>query len=110
MGAIIKKKGPSNHQCQTPGVKFESESKSLKIIKNQEIRKTKNYKEEPRKIKKEPRKKCTRWHTQTDRHGDSLTELAHCGRFSQNIFSKSLRCHIYDSCEMFQKYTKYGMA
>ena len=37
-----KKKQGQGNQCRTPGVKFEGESKSLKIIKNQEIRNTKN--------------------------------------------------------------------
>ena len=35
------------NQCQTPGVKFQSESKSLKIMKNHEIQK-KNKKGEPK--------------------------------------------------------------
>ena len=42
-----------SNQCQTPGVKFESKSKSLKINKNQEIRKTNNNKGEPRKMRTE---------------------------------------------------------
>ena len=49
---IQNNQGQGNH-CQTPGVKFENESKSLKIIKNQEKRKTKNNKGEPRKMRKE---------------------------------------------------------
>ena len=30
------------------------------------------------------KKNCTRWCRQTDRHGDSMTESAHWGRFSEN--------------------------
>ena len=48
-----KSKQGQGNQCQTPEVKFESESKSPKIIKNQEIRKTKNNQGKPRKIWKE---------------------------------------------------------
>ena len=53
MTGIYSKQGQGN-QCQTPGVKFESESKSLKIIENQEINQTpKNNKGELIKIRKE---------------------------------------------------------
>ena len=49
----MKVKQGQGNECRTPGVKFESESKSLKIIRNLEVRKTKNRKGEPRKIRKE---------------------------------------------------------
>ena len=42
-------KQAKGNQCQTPEIKFESEWKSLRIIKNQGIGKTKNNKEEPKK-------------------------------------------------------------
>ena len=44
-----KKQGQGN-QCRTPGVKFERESKSLKIIKNQQIKRKKITKENQEKL------------------------------------------------------------
>ena len=47
MATIVFKQGQSN-QCRIPGVKLESQSKSLKIINNLEKRKTEINKGEPK--------------------------------------------------------------
>ena len=52
MATIVFKQGQDN-QCRTPGVKLESQSKSLKIINNLEKRKTEINKAEPKKSEKQ---------------------------------------------------------
>ena len=51
MANIVSKQGQGN-QCRAIGVKLEGQSKSLKIIKNLEKRKTKKNKGEPKKQEK----------------------------------------------------------
>ena len=51
MANIVSKQGQGN-QCRAPGVKLESQSKSLKIITNLEKIKTKKNKGEPKKKEK----------------------------------------------------------
>ena len=50
MATIVFKQGQGN-QWQTPGVQFESQSKSMKTINNLEKRKTEINKGEPKKVK-----------------------------------------------------------